>query len=362
MKGVTIKNFLRRFDKYRKSKMEKLEGFFHKLIRNNRYCQSELLPVSEVKRILILRNNTRIGNALFLVPFVRQVREIFPDAHITLMLHNEFLGQIFTNLDVDEICYSRLSFKHSIQSLSLIRKLKKTTFDIIFSPYSSSEDAAICAIVPAINKIGRASKTKSNAFTHTFEGSGEKKHSALTSLYLLPKAGFALHPVNHTIELSSEELIAGKNEFNQIKSSEKTVHIAYFRGARGDKLLPESYWRKLIERIESEVVESIEWVEVLSPDIPEALINKVNTFYSPNIRHLASFLTNVDAFICCDTGPLHLADAANARCIGLYNKTDTITFGLLNKQSVCITDIDGFDVTQALGMTNDDYIASDVRI
>ncbi len=350
MKVVTIKNTLRRFDKYRKSKMENLEIAFHKFIRNNSHCQSELLPVSKVKHILILRNNTRIGNILFLVPFVRQVREIFPDAHITLMLHNEFLGQIFNNLNIDEICYSRLSFKHSIQSLRLMRKLKRQTFDMIFSPYSSSEDAAICALIPAINKIGRESKTKNSAFSHTFEGPSGKKHAALTSLYLLPKAGFALFPVNHTIKLSAEELIAGKNEFNQIKSSEKTVHIAYFRGARGDKLLPESYWRKLIERAESEVIEKIEWIEILSPDIPVPLISNVNTFYSPNIRHLASFLTNVDAFICCDTGPLHLADAANVRCIGLYNKTDTITFGLLNKRSVCITDIDEFDVIPALGI------------
>lgn len=351
MNIVTIKNFLRQLDKNRKSKMEKLEGGFHKFIRNNSYCQVELLSASEVKRILILRNNTRIGNALFLLPFVRQVREIYPEAHITLMLHNEFLGQIFNNLGIDEICYSRLSFKDCLQSLRLIQKLKRQTFDIIFSPYSSSEDAAICALVPAYNKIGRASKTKNNAFSHTFESSGEKKHAALTSLCLLPAS--ALRPVNHTIKLSAKELIAGRNDFNQIQSSKKTIHIAYFRGARGSKLLPESYWLKLIERVEFELKDEIEWVEILSPDIPKPLIGKVNTFFTPNIRHLASFLTNVDTFICCDTGPLHLADAANVRCIGLYNKTDMITFGLLNDRSVCISDIDGFDVKQALGMAND---------
>lgn len=163
----------------------------------------------------------------------------------------------------------------------------------------------------------------------------------------------ALRPVNHTIKLSAKELIAGRNDFNQIQSSKKTIHIAYFRGARGSKLLPESYWLKLIERVEFELKDEIEWVEILSPDIPKPLIGKVNTFFTPNIRHLASFLTNVDTFICCDTGPLHLADAANVRCIGLYNKTDMITFGLLNDRSVCISDIDGFDVKQALGMAND---------
>ncbi|HBC3820636.1 TPA: glycosyltransferase family 9 protein [Vibrio parahaemolyticus] len=350
MSFVTIKNHLRNFDKYRKSKMEPLENIFLKAIRNNKICQKELLKAEQVRRILIIRNNTRIGNSLFLIPFIRQVRAIFPSAHITLMIHNEHLGEIFLNLGVDYICYSKLSFKHWIKSILAIIELKKKKFDIIFSPYSSSEDAAICALIPATNKIGRESKTKNNAFSHTFEYTHEKQHAALTSLYLLTKSGFELHPVEHSIELSKEELFRGKSDFCQIKSSKKALYIAYFRGARGAKLLPDSYWLKLIKRVESEVAESIEWVEVLSAEIPKPLVSNVKTFYSPNVRRLASFLTNVDAFICCDTGPLHLADAANVKCIGLYNKTDPITFGLLNKKSICITDIHTFDVKQALGI------------
>ncbi len=354
MNFVSVKDKLRKFDKLRKSKMAKLEGVFHNVIRNNDHCQSQILTTSEVKRILIVRNNTRIGNALFLLPFVRQVRDSFPDAHITLMLHNPFLGQIFDNLGVNEICYSQLSFKHANKTFNLIKKLKKEPFDIIFSPYNSAEDAAICALLPSRNKIGPVSPTRENAFSHTFTNNSAKGHAALNSLYLLPSAGFDSQPTQHTLALSEEEQKVGQKEFAKISSpghaNDVPLYLAYFRGARGEKRLPESYWTNLLERIEQQVERPVEWIEILSPDIPEPLNNNVQTFSSPNIRHLASFLTNVDAFICCDTGPLHLADAANVPCIGLYNKTCTTTFGLLNKQSICITDIEQFDVKHALTM------------
>lgn len=68
------------------------------------------------------------------------------------------------------------------------------------------------------------------------------------------------------------------------------------------------------------------------------------------MRILSSFLKNVDIFISCDTGPLHLADASNCRCLGLYNKTDPEVFGVLNELShnVQIEDIDNLDFRQFL--------------
>lgn len=50
-----------------------------------------------------------------------------------------------------------------------------------------------------------------------------------------------------------------------------------------------------------------------------------------------------DGFLCCDTGPLHLADTANVRCYGVYTHTSPVRFGLLTKGSIVIQNLQAFD-------------------
>lgn len=56
----------------------------------------------------------------------------------------------------------------------------------------------------------------------------------------------------------------------------------------------------------------------------------------------------MDGFICCDTGPLHLADAAGANCIGLYTHTSIERYGLLGSNTVNVDGLDNLDAAQIL--------------
>ena len=64
-----IRNILRDFDRYRRRKMANLEPFLYRIMNNNKQNQASLLSVGEVKNIVIVRNNKRIGNMFFLIPF-----------------------------------------------------------------------------------------------------------------------------------------------------------------------------------------------------------------------------------------------------------------------------------------------------
>ena len=111
----------------------------------------------------------------------------------------------------------------------------------------------------------------------------------------------------------------------------------------GNKLLSESDWKANLAKFEEKAERPIEWIEILSPDITKPLIGGMKTFESKNMRHLASFLKHTDAFLSCDTGPLHLADAAGVNCIGIFNKTDPKVYGVLGRFSINLKSIDEFD-------------------
>jgi ADP-heptose:LPS heptosyltransferase len=59
-------------------------------------------------------------------------------------------------------------------------------------------------------------------------------------------------------------------------------------------------------------------------------------------------LKHLDTFICCDTGPLNLADAARSSCIGLYSHTNSNSFGVIGENTINVADIENLDA-QAIG-------------
>ncbi|MBY6199331.1 lipopolysaccharide heptosyltransferase family protein [Vibrio hangzhouensis] len=338
-----IRNHLRQFDKWRRRGMQNLEPLLYKIPNNTTHNNSQLLPKEDVKSILIIRNNKRIGNMYFLIPFVRQVRESYPNAHITLMLSQPWQGDVFANLGINDIVYSQFSFKGAIHCWNTIRTLKKTVFDLIVTPYSSAEDALMVASLSAKNKVGPANPHRQIAYSHTFTKNDNRQHAALNCLYLLSCLGNDLtNPISHHIELDDKELAAGKAAFKATYNGTNKV-IAYFRGARGSKQLSNEAWQSILDRFELSSDSPVTWLEILSPDITSPLNPDTLTYSNRNMRILASYLKNVDGFICCDTGPLHLADAADVCCYGLYNETNPAIFGVLGEKSVNIMNFEQTD-------------------
>ncbi len=343
----SIKNQMRNFDKWRRSKMVNLEPMLYQLANNNKNNQNKLLSVAETQSIIILRNNRRIGNMFFLIPFVKLTRKLYPHSRITLMLNEPWQASFFDGLGVDQFLFSYFSLKSGLKSLQLIKEQKHEEYDLALVPFSSIEDVLFISGLNAKNKIGQFNPRRNVAFTHTFEKNDQEFHSALSSLYLFSQIGhnFSSSDIDHKLEFSSEELTFAQKKRAEL-APEQTKIIAYFRGARGNKLLDETTWTNILNRFAQATDERITWIEILSPDISGPLTMADNTYQNKNMRQLAAVLKEMDAFICCDTGPLHLADAAGAKCIGLYNKTNPEVYGVIGDNCVNVTDIAQFDAQQ----------------
>ncbi|OEF25518.1 glycosyltransferase family 9 protein [Vibrio rumoiensis] len=338
-----IKNSLRDFDRYRRRKMANLEPLLYRMMNNNKENQSHLLSVDEVKSIVIVRNNKRIGNMFFLIPFVKQVRSAYPKARITLLLSQPWQQSLFEGLGVDEFCFSEFSFSKGIKTVSHIQKLKETCFDLLLTPTPSVEDTLMASMLTAKNKVSPFHQRRDATFTHTYHQSGQHTHTAFNKLYLIEKlTGKTDWPICHQMALSDEELEEGRVAKESVYNGDRLC-VAYFRGARGNKKLSDAEWKEILFKFEQKSQQPVQWVEILSPDITEPLLTEAKIFQSKNMRHLASFLKHTDAFLSCDTGPLHLADAAGANCIGLFNRTDPNIYGVVGRTSINIQGIDEFD-------------------
>ena len=343
---ISLKNKLRSFDKLRRRKMHSVESLLYRVIKNDSQLEVNLLPTSEVKRILIIRQNNRIGNILFLITFIRQVRIAYPHAVIDLLLSKPCQGQYVEGLGVDNILYSHFSLSSVFKWFQIIKQLNTNQYDLLLASHCSASDAITSASIAARNKVSRYDERRILAFPNSLKKSISRKHAAHTCLFLLEQLGHQLVlPLKHQLAFSQDEINQGK-DLSQEYIQEDALNLVFFRGARGAKRLSAANWEKILKSFEGGVDKKINWIEILSPDIQTSLRENTRTFTTSNMRLLGSFLKNFEGFLCCDTGPLHLADAADVKCLGVYTHTHIESFGLLGNKSMHITDINDFDARE----------------
>lgn len=339
---MSTRSFLRSLDRARRQHTQALTRWVFTQLGKSRYLQATPLPVKDVRRILIVRNNKRIGNMYFMLPFVREVQACYPHAQVDLMLISDGQASVFKNLGLHDILISRFAFVTAWPFLKSMFRARKTVYDVLFMPHSSSSDTLICAFLHARNKVAFWGEETVGVFPHAVRMAPKSYHAARSALTLLHKHHRDPDLVDHTLVFTEQEIEHGQTIARSLRGKARWC-FAYFRGARGAKIVADSQWSEIRRKFEQAVGPSVHWVEILSPDVTAPLTPQTLTYQSADLRELGAVLRAMDLFICGDTGPLHLADAANARCIGLYNVTNPLHYGCLNAHSIDVTDIDNLD-------------------
>lgn len=345
------RNLLRRFDQFRRRHTEGLNAWFYSVIGRDRFLLRERMKPDAVKRILIIRNNKRIGNMYFLLPFLNAVRQVYPRAQIDLMVIAPSQARVFEGMPITRIWISHFSFDSPIRFLKAMLACRKEPYDLLLMPHPSSTDIIIGGFIHAKNKVSFADPKTSKVYPHSLTTKNPSPHAALTPLALVEPAARDDLIINHRMTITPEEAQKAQNSVGQLKAG-ASVCIAYFRGARGNKIVADKDWHAIREKFDAAAAGAIAWIEILSPDVTAPLTPQTQTWQSADFRELGAFLSACDLFICGDTGPLHLADAAGARCVGLFTATSPEHYGCLGKTSWNITDPSKLDAANILSHLN----------
>ncbi|MFW8565346.1 glycosyltransferase family 9 protein [Orrella sp. 11846] len=339
---MPLSNFLRRLDRLRRRSTLGLATRLNRWLGHSRHLTETRLPNEDVRQILVVRNNKRIGNMYFLLPFIREVRHAYPNAQIDLMIIHQGQSRIFLNLGLRHTFVSQFAFATFLPFLKTMRKVRHNVYDLLLMPHNSASDTLICAFIHARNKVAFHDGKTVGVFRHAIQQTPASHHAALSPLTILSALGHSVGQVSHTIEFTEREQEKAWQTVS-ILQADAPWCFAYFRGARGNKIIDDATWHTIRQKFDEATHHNTQWVEILSPDITTPLTPETVTFASADLRELGAVLSAMDLFVCGDTGPLHLADAANARCVGLYTATSPIHYGVLNDKSINVTDIDNLD-------------------
>lgn len=313
--------------------------------------KNEKIEAEEINRILVTRLNHRIGNILFLTPFIRALEKKLPHAQVDLLLGADYSGLIGQMANVNNIyCANAKLAKNPCKLFALIKELNNNRYDLSISPTNSSGSSNISqSLIKARYKLGFR-EVKKISVANIVIDFPDIRHEALFPLALMDV--FAGEKLTYEpyldISLSGEEKGKGKEILTQLIGRENIddkIIIGIFRDARYEKKLADSYWLEFINKL-LKTGRGYILVDILAPGT-RAVSDDIFSISFKKLRELASFMSALDFFISADTGPLHLASAAKTNIIAFFNKTSPEAYGPLGKNDRVI-DINNKDITEVL--------------
>jgi heptosyltransferase-3 len=303
------------------------------------------LDASWVRRVLVIRPNHRLGNALLLTPLIHELELRFPDAEIELVTTGPTAHAIFACFDRVTVIHTfpARSFRNPLGVLRLLASLKRRTYDLAIDPVPRAKGGRyLLGQVRARRRVG-------------FIWGVPSRDAMLTdavAVTALPTqfARVPVHLLRSSIESGIDKGLRRDTEFvhqaldlrltdSEQRDGDRRLAatlgffqvppqpcLGIFAHATGEKKFPLNWWRTVIATLRSQT-SALHIIEFLPRGSRARLGEEVPAVYTPGLRLLGATLAATSLVVSADCGVMHLADAAGARVLGLFKTTEPSRYG-----------------------------------
>ncbi len=294
----------------------------------------------KVNRVLISRPNHRLGNMLLITPLVQEISETFPDCIIDLFVKGKITPIIFQNYpQVKNIIeLPKKPLKDFSEYLKVWFSLKRTKYDLVINVEKGSSSGRISTIIPSADF-----KFYGDDFEELKNKYSDIKHIAKYPVYNFRRFLEILNqkPLQGNVpvldlKLSSLELEEGKQDLLKVTTNDSRKTIAFFTYATGAKCYSVEWWNNFYEQFYPKYSEDYNLIEILPVENISQLEHKLPTYYSKDIREIASLMANCEVVVAADSGMMHLSSAALTPTIGLFSVTQTTVYAPYGNNSTFI--------------------------
>jgi heptosyltransferase II len=307
-----------------------------------------------IKNILI-RGTNWVGDAVISIPAMREIRRIFPQARISLLVR-PWVRDIYSSVDfVDEVLdYDKSGPHRGVRGFCrLVARLKNNHFDLALL-LQNAFDAAFLAWSAGIPyRIGYARDGRSLLLTSACRIDPEvrKVHQAHYYLGILSEMGWLPgrlweqnYPLSIQVGVRDADSAAAREILRSAGIQEGDAIIGVNPGAFygvAKRWIPDRYAavaEGLAKRFDAKIV-----LFGSSSDLPVAKEVSAGMTRPPvilagrtTLGQLMGLLRECRLLITNDSGPMHLAAALNVPQLAIFGSTSEIATGPLSDQAVVI--------------------------
>lgn len=296
--------------------------------------------LTTIERIVV-RGTNWVGDAVMTIPALRQLRRLFPDAHITLATRAWAEG-LFADADfLDDLQAHEGSGLRSV--VQQVRQWRKGNFDLAVLLPNSLETALVASLARVPMRIGYATDGRQALLTHplTLPEWRQSKHEVFYYLKIVAELEWLTKQENTfldtqpdgSLEVSDARKSTARDFLRAQGVSETSAVVALCPGSINSraKRWPTERYAELADRLIDEfgaqvlLVGSSAEAEV-SRDVSRQMRNQPTILTGlTNLAELTASLSLVDLLVTNDTGPAHIASALGRPTLVIFGPTNPLT-------------------------------------
>lgn len=290
-----------------------------------------------IKRILIVRPNSRLGNQLMLTPLLQEIEKLVPNPKVDLFVRGNLAPILFQNYKfIDRIIkLPPKPFKQLGTYLNTWLKLKKHRYDLVFNVEMNSSSGRLCTkwVKGKVKFFGKAHEDFSLQDAENMAKWPVYNFQKIASLLGVNSIHDKPQPLN--LRLSDDEVNKGKTILHELVGNDKPT-IMFYTFATGDKCLSKDWWKPFFALLKEHFGERYNLLEVLPKEnISQIDFDSLN-YYSRDIREMGAVMHLGKVFVTGDCGIMHLASSVDLPTAALFSRNNIKTYEPYNRGSFAV--------------------------
>lgn len=290
----------------------------------------------EYKNILLIKMSS-LGDILHTLPFAAALRQRFPAAKITWLVHPQFAGFVPDPPVIDEVLYfDKVKFKQMNlvdkvkYFLEMRRLLHAKKFDLVIDLQGLFKSAVLAAISGCSNRIGYCEMREgSGLVSRVICGSHSQDHVIERYLDVARYLGAQVDEIVFPVPDLTSETLAVQHKLQARGLAAQAEYIVMVPGARwATKEWPAEHYASLAKMLAADGCNVIlaggpddapkgKKITELAGSAPHI----IDLIGQTSLRELAALIKGCKLYISADTGPLHFAAALKKPLIAMYGPT-----------------------------------------
>jgi len=290
--------------------------------------------LQDVSRIIVIRPNYRIGNAILSTAIIAPLQARFPGATIDFLVTDK-TASLFANLPIGHItAISRSVMRQPWRAVPILRELRARRYDLAVQLAPSSLSGLVVASLVGARYI--MGKPKGSAAWYDITVKDPIVHAYDVGPAFSRALDNTCSSDTH-LAISDQERAAALDQFQALglqvdAAGRLDTFVAVFVGGHADKVCPVSFWLALISDLNRMGKRFVVFVgpeeKALIPRLQQALETMPLGSLCPpqRLRLFAAMLAQARVMVTPDSGPMHMAAALGVPVVMMLQTQKSLAF------------------------------------